>query len=34
MLGHTDTKMIEKTYGHLYESAFQAKVDALDTVLS
>jgi integrase len=26
VLGHTDTKMIEKTYGHLYESAFQAKV--------
>jgi integrase len=33
LLGHTDTKMIEKTYGHLYESAFQAKVDALDTIL-
>jgi integrase len=32
MLGHTDTKMVERIYGHLYESAFQAKVDALDAV--
>jgi integrase len=34
MLGHADTKMVEKTYGHLYKSAFQAKVDALDALFT
>lgn len=34
MLGHADTKMVERTYGHLYEAAFQAKVDALDALFT
>lgn len=34
MLGHADTKMVERTYGHLYETAFQAKVDALDVLFA
>ena len=34
MLGHADTNMVERTYGHLYEAAFQAKVDALDVLFA
>lgn len=34
LLGHTDTKMVERTYGHLYEPAFQTKVNALDVLFT
>lgn len=30
MVGHTDLKMIEKRYGHLYESELQKKIDRLE----
>jgi integrase len=33
VLGHSSTKMVEQTYGHLYESHLQQKVDALDSIL-
>jgi integrase len=29
MVGHTDLKMIEKRYGHLYESELQKKIDRI-----
>lgn len=29
MVGHTDLRMIEKRYGHLYVDALQKKIDAL-----
>jgi integrase len=29
MVGHSDLKMIEKRYGHLYESELQKKIDRL-----
>lgn len=32
MVGHTDLKMIEKRYGHLYESELQRKIDRLETI--
>jgi hypothetical protein len=32
MVGHTDMKMIEQRYGHLYESAAQKEIDRIDQV--
>jgi integrase len=32
VLGHSSVAMVERIYGHLYESALQAKVDGLDAV--
>jgi hypothetical protein len=29
MVGHTDLKMIERRYGHLYDDALQEKIDRL-----
>jgi integrase len=31
MVGHTDLKMIERRYGHLYEHALQEKIDRLSS---
>ena len=34
MVGHTDLRMIESRYGHLYEHALQEKIDRLAVPLS
>lgn len=34
VLGHSSVTMVERRYGHLYESALQSKVDGLDAVFA
>ena len=34
MVGHTDLKMIERRYGHLYESELGKKMERLSAALS